>query len=239
METQSSGSDRIPTGLAGFDGMSEGGFPDNSINIVTGRGGSGKTLFCVHFVLEGANRDEKSVYVSVDDSEESVLRAASQFDIGLADAVAEGSVELYGPDSLMERTGQGLVDFDDLTRSIDQLVGTAEASRLVVDSIAGLGVADSSVNEMRRNMIRFIQRVRENDVCALFVSEKWKGRETRYGIEEYLGDSLVVLGLDQHENQLTRSLQIRKMRYTDHDKALRPVEISGDGMVVHETGQVF
>lgn len=230
---------RVPTGIDGFDEMARGGFPDRSINVLSGRAGSGKTLFSMHFVMEGARRGENSVYVSVDDDAESVLRASRQYDLGLEEAVDQGAVRLYDYDSLMERTGQGLVDFDDLTRSIDQLIAPTDAERIVIDSIAGLGIAEDSINEMRRSMIRFIRRVRENDVTGLFVSEEWGDRDTRYGVEEYIGDSMVILGLEQMKNQLSRSVNIRKMRFTDHDTSFRPIEITRDGMVVHNQGQVF
>ncbi len=219
--------------------MARGGFPENSINILSGRAGSGKTLFSMHYVMEGARRGENSVYVSVDDDAESVLRASRQYDLGLEKAVDKGLVRLHDYESLMERTGQGLVDFDDLTRSVDQLLQPTEAERIVIDSIAGLGIAEDSVNEMRRSMIRFIRRVRENDVTGLFVSEAWEDRETRYGVEEYIGDSMVVLGLEQMKNQLNRSINIRKMRFTDHDSSFRPIEITDNGLVVHNQGQVF
>ncbi|MFP4632724.1 MAG: RAD55 family ATPase [Halobacteriota archaeon] len=238
METESD-DERVPTGIEGFDEMARGGFPSDSINVLTGRAGSGKTLFSMHFVMEGVEQGERSVYISVDDSEESVLRASRQYDLGLEEAVEQDQVRLYDYDSLMDTTGQGLVDFDDLTRSIDQLVAPVNADRLVVDSIAGLGIAEDSVNEMRRSMIRFIRRVRDNNIVGLFVSEEWGDTETRYGVEEYIGDSLVVLGLEQMKNQLNRSIHIRKMRFTDHDSSFRPVEITPNGLVVHRQGQVF
>ncbi|MDY7081126.1 MAG: ATPase domain-containing protein [Halobacteria archaeon] len=230
---------RVATGIEGFDEMAEGGLPSNSINILSGRAGSGKTLFSIHFAVEGARRGENTIFVSVDDRKDAVLRAAKQYDLKLEEAINSGKVRLYDYESLKDKTGQGLVDFDDLTRTIDQLVAPTEAERIVLDSIAGLGIAEDSVNEIRRSMLRFIRRVRENDVTGLFVTEKWEGKLTRYGVEEYVGDSLIVLGLEQMQNQMSRSINIRKMRFTDHDTSFRPIEITPKGLVVHKQGQVF
>lgn len=232
--------ERAPTGIEGFDEMARGGFPQDAINIISGRAGSGKTLFSVHFTVEGARLGENTVYVSVDDMGESVLRGARQYDLPIKKAIEEDKVRLYDYDSLKDKTGQGLVDFDDLTRTIDQLINPIDADRLVIDSVAGLGIAEDSVNDIRRSMLRFIRRVRENNITALFVTEKWEDKMTRYGVEEYVGDSLVVLGLEQMQNQMNRSINIRKMRFTDHDTSFRPVEIrTGEGMRVHKQGQVF
>ncbi|MDY6780877.1 MAG: ATPase domain-containing protein [Halobacteria archaeon] len=231
--------ERVPTGIEGFDEMSNGGFPKNAVNILTGRAGSGKTLFSTHFAVEGSQHDDTTVYISVDDTKNAVLRAARQYDLGLENAIETGDVVLHDYETLKERTGQSLVDFDDLTRMIDQLLNPHNADRLVLDSVAGLGLAEDSPNDVRRSILRFIRRVRENDVTSLFVTEQWEDKETRYGVEEYVGDSLVILGLEQMQNQLSRSISIRKMRFTDHDTSFRPIEITGDGMVVHKQGQVF
>ncbi len=88
-------------------------------------------------------------------------------------------------------------------------------------------------------MLRFIRRLRENDLTAILVTEEWEDRLTRYGVEEHVGDSLVVLGLERMENRMDRSVHVRKMRFTDHDTSFRPMEITDEGMVVDSQGQVF
>jgi len=232
---------KLSTGIAGFDEMTGGGFPEESVNFLTGGAGSGKTLFATHFAVEGARRGESTAYLSINDMSEEVtlVRAAERYDVPLGEAVEKGLVNLYDYDALKEKAGQGLIDFDDLARSIDSLLAPTQADRLVVDSVAGLGTSDNSTNDTRRSMLRFIRRLRENDLTALLVTEKWEDRLTRYGVEEHVGDSLVVLGLEQMENRMNRSIHIRKMRFTDHDTSFRPMEITDEGMVVDSGGQVF
>jgi len=221
--------------------MSGGGFPEDSVNFLTGDAGSGKTLFAMHFAVEGGRRGDETVYLTVNDmaEAETLVRAAERYDVPLGEAIEKDLVRLYDYDALKDRTGQGLVDFDDLTRSIDTLLAPTDADRLIIDSVAGLGIAEDSTNDIRRSILRFIRRLRENDMTALLVTEKWDGRLTRYGVEEHVGDSLVVLGFDQMENRMDRSVHIRKMRFTDHDTSFRPMEITDEGMVVHSGGQVF
>jgi len=221
--------------------MIGGGFPEDSVNFLTGHAGSGKTLFGMHFAVEGGRRGERTAYLSINDMSEkdTLVRAADRYDVPLRQAIEKDLVNLYDYDALKEKAGQGLVDFDDLTRSIDSLLAPTKADRLVVDSVAGLGISDNSTNDTRRSMLRFIRRLRENEMTALLVTEKWDERLTRYGVEEHVGDSLVVLGLEQMENRMDRSIHVRKMRFTDHDTSYRPMEITDEGMVVHSGGQVF
>lgn len=232
---------KLSTGIAGFDEMTGGGFPEESVNFVTGQAGSGKTLFATHFAVEGARRGESTAYLSINDMSEgmTLVRAADRYDLPFGEAVEKGLVNLYDYDALKEKAGQGLVGFDDLTRSIDSLLAPTEADRLVVDSVAGLGISDNSTNDVRRSMLRFIRRLRENDLTAILVTEEWEDRLTRYGVEEHVGDSLVVLGLERMENRMDRSVHVRKMRFTDHDTSFRPMEITDEGMVVDSQGQVF
>ena len=234
-------SERASTGIAGFDEMTGGGFPEDSVNFLTGHAGSGKTLFAMQFAVEGGRRGENTAYLSINDMSEAktLVRAAERYEVPLGEAVEKGLVEVYDYDALKEKAGQGLIDFDDLTRSIDSLLAPTQADRLVVDSVAGLGISDNSTNDIRRSMLRFIRRLRENDLTALLVTEKWDDRLTRYGVEEHVGDSLVVLGLEQMENRMNRSIHIRKMRFTDHDTSFRPIEITDEGMMVHSQGKVF
>jgi KaiC/GvpD/RAD55 family RecA-like ATPase len=44
---------RIPTGIPGLDPMIEGGFPVGKSYLVTGEPGSGKTIFCMQYILQG------------------------------------------------------------------------------------------------------------------------------------------------------------------------------------------
>jgi len=233
--------ERVPTGVDGFDEMTNGGFAKSSINILSGRAGSGKTLFSIHYAVEGAKMGENTVYISVDDIRESVIRASKQYDIPLEEAVEKNRVRLYDYEGLQNRTRgtESMVGFEDLTKNIDSLIAPVNADRLIVDSVAGLGIAEDSVNQIRRNMLMFIRRIRDNDLTAILVTEKWEDKLTRYGAEEYVGDSLIVLGLEQMQNQMDRSINIRKMRYTDHDTSFRPIEITDDGLQVYNQGQVF
>lgn len=233
--------DRVSTGIDGFDEMTGGGFPADSVNFITGHAGSGKTLFAMQFAVEGGRRGENTAYLCINDmsEKETLVRAAERYDLPLEEAIEKNLVNLYDYDSLKERAGQSLVDFNDLTRSIDSLLAPTQADRLVVDSVAGLGISDNSMNDTRRSMLRFIRRLRENEMTALLVTEKSGDGLTRYGVEEHVGDSLVVLGLEQMENRMDRSIHVRKMRFTDHDTSFRPMEITEEGMVVHSGGQVF
>src|SRR3972149_5941859 len=65
----------VKTGLPELDKLLDGGFPDKTILLVSGDAGSGKTLFSLNFLMQGANSGERCCYVSLGETEEDLLRA--------------------------------------------------------------------------------------------------------------------------------------------------------------------
>ncbi|WP_052747842.1 RAD55 family ATPase [Geoglobus ahangari] len=57
---------RIKTGIIGFDTIIGGGYRPNTVNVVVGASGTGKTIFSLQFLLKGIELGEKGIYVSFD-----------------------------------------------------------------------------------------------------------------------------------------------------------------------------
>lgn len=65
--------DRISTGIAGLDGLIEGGIPRGFIVLVAGNPGTGKTILTSHFLYAGLQKGENSIYVSFGESKNQFL----------------------------------------------------------------------------------------------------------------------------------------------------------------------
>ncbi len=57
---------RVSTGIPGLDPLIEGGFPAGKSYLITGESGTGKSIFCMQFILKGLLEGEKAVSVAVD-----------------------------------------------------------------------------------------------------------------------------------------------------------------------------
>ncbi len=68
---------RLPTGITGLDPLIEGGFPVGKSYLVTGEPGSGKTIFCMQYILQGLLDGEKAVYVAVDEKPIDIIEGAA------------------------------------------------------------------------------------------------------------------------------------------------------------------
>ena len=59
--------EREKTGVSGFDKMIEGGFPKEGIVGISGPPGVGKSIFSLHFILEGARLGQKCIYINLEE----------------------------------------------------------------------------------------------------------------------------------------------------------------------------
>ena len=66
--------ERIPSGIDGLDQLIEGGFVKGHQILLAGQSGTGKTIFGCQFLLEGARHGETSLYITIEESPESIVK---------------------------------------------------------------------------------------------------------------------------------------------------------------------
>ena len=70
--------ERINTGIEGLDVLIEGGLPKNSITLVSGPPGGGKSIFCFQFLYDGIKKGEKCLFLTLDKKVENILIQARE-----------------------------------------------------------------------------------------------------------------------------------------------------------------
>ena len=58
---------RMPTGIEGLDNLMGGGFQRDKVYLISGEAGTGKTIFCLQYVLAGIRKGENAAYISLDE----------------------------------------------------------------------------------------------------------------------------------------------------------------------------
>src|SRR3990172_6368992 len=71
--------ERVDSGIAGLDKLIEGGFVKNSVNLLAGQTGTGKTLFGMQFILHGLRKGESGLYITLEQKEDDILQDVSRF----------------------------------------------------------------------------------------------------------------------------------------------------------------
>src|SRR6185436_7832561 len=86
--------ERYPSGVPGLDEMTHGGFIRNSIMLVRGPTGSGKTNLAGLFARAGAHRGERVVYYGFEEPRATLIRNFDEVGLGMADLIKTGNLKV-------------------------------------------------------------------------------------------------------------------------------------------------
>ncbi|MEM1619518.1 MAG: KaiC domain-containing protein [Fervidicoccaceae archaeon] len=228
MTPQGSDLERLRTGVEGFDELIEGGIPRGFFVAIVGEPGSGKTVFCIHFAWAGVSDGDNVIYVTTEESRESIIRQAAQFDMNFSEAIERGKLIVL--DALMRGKED---EWSILELDVEQLVAKViEAkrrmgygrTRLVVDSMSAFWL-DKPV--AARKLSYYVKRVLYKwDMTALLVSQYAVTSEMAYGFGlEHVADGIIRFKKTISQGVLKRYVLVEKMRQTAHDLRVHEIEI--------------
>jgi len=227
---------RVKSGIPGFDLLTDGGFVEGTVNLVSGVAGSGKTLFSAQYAFFGAKYlDEPSAVVTIESPKEDYIQAIAGFGMH-----PEETEKLWIID-LGEIAGEEVqIDFPKLQKFLEDFFERQAIKRLVIDSITGIGLHYRSVEEFREHLFVFTRFLKRKKVTAILTTESIEnGPYTRFGVEQFVCDSFIVLGLEEIKGTLRRTILIRKMRFTKHDTAKHPFIIGDSGLEIGASEKVI
>jgi len=76
--------------------------------------------------------------------------------------------------------------------------------------------------------------LRKNNCTSILISEVLKqGKLSRFGMEEFVSDSVIVLHNVLVSGEYRRGISVWKMRETEHSRKIHPYKISKEGFVVY------
>ncbi len=224
-------SGRVPSGISGFDELTSGGIPKGSLLVVSGDPGSGKTILCMQFLNYGVENGEKSVYISLEESEEEIISTAERFGWPFGKYVEEGKLEIITIE---------LYDFDKLRDTIEDTVMRLGASRVVIDPGIVFRLYFERELDARKRIVALGKMLKGLGATTIITNEISLGQETSlYGLEEYVADGVVLMYHTKLQNRFIRSVAILKMRNTKIAEKLYPLQISASGITVLPKQEIF
>ncbi|HEY5114082.1 MAG TPA: circadian clock protein KaiC [Nakamurella sp.] len=236
---------KAPTGIGGFDEITRGGLPHGRATLVTGGAGSGKTLFGLEFLFWGARKfGEPGVLLSFEESAEELATNVSSLGFDLPQLQREGllAVDAFriDRDALVAAGG---FDLEGLFIRLGRAVDSIGAKRVVLDTIEVLFTALGSESTVRAEVSRLLRWLKDRGLTVIITGEPGRSGElTRYGIEEYVSDCVVVLDDRVQDELATRRLRVAKYRGSLHGTNEYPFVITDRGIVVLpliETGLAY
>jgi circadian clock protein KaiC len=223
-----------PTGIPGFDEITRGGLPSGRASLVCGSAGAGKTLFAMEFLVRGATiYNEPGVFMSFEENSEELATNVASLGFDLNQLIDDKKLVLdyvFIERSEIEETGE--YDLEGLFLRLDHAIDSVGAKRVVLDTLEALFSALPNEAIIRAELRRLFRWLKEKGVTALITCERGEGRLTRYGLEEYVADCVILLD-NRVQNQIsTRRMRIVKYRGTSHGTNEYPFLIDEKGFSV-------
>ncbi|MEM0493116.1 MAG: ATPase domain-containing protein [Candidatus Thermoplasmatota archaeon] len=239
---------RVKTGLDKLDILLGGGFPENSIILVSGTPGSGKTIFCYHFINAGLKNNERCLFLTSDERIEKIICQARTFGFDFETPMRSGLLKFMYID----------LDRSTVYKEMEENIKGGSYSRIVLDSLTpivetpiwlkggGYGIIPSfndttpppsvhhenPVSITRTYIRRLLSLLYTGKSTAVVTSEIPEGSRSlsRDSISEFLVDGILIFDLDTTMDR--RKLTIRKMRGTRHSLKQHNMEINENGIVI-------
>ncbi|MGZ4550386.1 MAG: circadian clock protein KaiC [Blastococcus sp.] len=226
---------KSPTGIKGFDELTGGGLPSGRPTLVTGGAGSGKTQFGLEFLVRGAeNFDEPGVLLAFEESATDLADNAASlgFDLPALEASGRLAVDAIQLDPA-EIVTTGDFDLDGLFIRLAAAVQSVGAKRVVLDTIEVLFAALDNEAIVRAEFARLLRWLKDQGLTTVITGERGReGQLTRFGIEEYVSDCVIVLDHRVRDELATRRLRIVKYRGSSHGTNEYPFLIRDRGLMV-------
>jgi circadian clock protein KaiC len=225
---------KVPTGLKGFDEITGGGLPKGRVSLVAGAAGSGKTVFSMGFLVNGAVLyGEPGLFVSFEESSEDLETNFASQGFDLKGLQQQGLIELDHirvERSEMAETGE--YDLEGLFVRLGAEIDAIGAKRVVLDTIEVLFSAFNDEIIIRSEIKRLFQWLADRGVTAVVTGESGERAITRHGLEEYVADFVVVFSHLVTDETATRRLRIVKYRGSGHDTNELPFLVDEHGIAV-------
>ncbi|MBW2974159.1 AAA family ATPase [Candidatus Woesearchaeota archaeon] len=231
--------EREKIGIKGIDSMAEGGIPQGSIIGVCGPPGVGKSIFTLHFLLEGARRGQKCLYISLEEPETNIDRMVSQFSFA---------------DEFNKYKNKGKIiikcmtypEYEKIYSELFQKIKEdKEINRLVIDSFNVFFAATSHPESLnlnhevntRRMINQAFSMLRKKELTTFLILEMQHDSKNCFFYNiPYLVDGMISLDFLEL-GAIERRIFIPKMRWTNQYKESKAYDIGKNGIVITKENQ--
>jgi circadian clock protein KaiC len=209
---------KAPTGIRGLDELTGGGLPRGRPTLVCGGAGCGKTLLAMEFLARGTvESGEPGVFMTFEETTKDLAKNFASIGHDLDALVAQKKLVLdYVRIERGEIEETGGYDLEGLFIRLGHAIDRIGAKRVVLDTVETLFSGLSNTALLRAELRRLFRWLKEKGVTAIVTAERGEASLTRYGLEEYVADCVILLDHRVDWQMATRRLRIVKYRGTTH-----------------------
>jgi len=224
---------KAPSGINGFDEITDGGLPKGRPTIICGNTGSGKTVISMEFLVKGALMyNEPGVFMSFEETKEELATNTESLHFNLDSLIKKGKIYIeYLEIDKSQNIAAGRYDLEGLFVRLQNAITRIGAKRVVLDSLDALFYGFDN-NAIRPEIKRLFKWLKEKGVTAIITSESDNGFSTKNGLEQYVADCVIALDNRTVNQTTTRRIKIVKMRGSVHGINEYPFTIDANGISV-------
>lgn len=219
--------EKLITGIPGFDEILKGGLNERSAVLVTGGPGTGKSIFCLQFIYEGAKKGEAGVYITSEEDADSLRKYAKTLGMDLEKYEKQGLIHIVK----QSISNKKLVS---IATPVD-IIKKDHVKRVVLDSLTLFEYTHVAGDyDYRKEVVEFLDLMKGFNVTLLATSEKViTDLDTmKYQPEDFLFHGLVVMVKIRKSSTFERCLYVAKMRGQEHLMDIFPFTIGQKGIKI-------
>jgi circadian clock protein KaiC len=225
---------KTTSGIRGLDEITFGGLPKGRPTLIAGGPGSGKTLMSMEFLVRGATvYNEPGVFMAFEETAEELAQNVASLGFDLKELIAQKKIfvdYVRVERSEIEETGE--YDLEGLFVRLNCAIDSVGAKRVVLDTIESLFAGLGNEAILRAELRRLFRWLKDKGVTAIITAERGEITLTRYGLEEYVSDCVILLD-HRVQNQIsTRRMRVVKYRGSVHGTNEYPFLIDEKGISI-------
>lgn len=206
--------DVVPCGVEGLDDILRGGFPKNCLSLISGAPGTGKTTLAMHFLLHGASRGEKCLYVTLSETRREIEQIARSHGWDLSGIHIK---ELVPSEHSLSSSAQltvftpSEVELGETTEAMVTAIREVRPHRVVLDSLSELRLIAQNSLRYRRQVLALKQFFAGHDCTVLLLDDQTGGGEDDH-LQSIAHGVVVLEQLATQYGAERRRLRVGKMR---------------------------
>lgn len=232
---QGSGSSFLSSGIPGLDEILRGGYARDRLYLIEGAPGSGKTTLAMQFLLEGARRGERVLYITLSESKAELAAAADSHGwslegVHIHEVLPQESI--LSPEEHYTIFHPTDVETAATTQDILGAIEAVQPARVVLDALSELQLLASSSLMYRRQILALRQFFTNRSCTALLLNDQTKSEgdvQTRS-----IANGVVCLGrMETDYGGIRRRIEIVKCRGVAFREGVHDYRIVRGGLVVY------
>jgi circadian clock protein KaiC len=237
---QPHGIEKMPTGIEGLDEITGGGLPGSQTSLIIGGPGSGKTVFSLQTLVNGARQlGEPGIFVAFEENTHQIIANASSFGWDLPTLEKEAKIFFFEARLSADVVQSGKFDLAGLLAGLKAKADEMGARRIVFDSVdVLLMLLNNSIIE-RREIYRIRDWLAQAKLSGI-ITARIEGSDPllseHYSFTQFMADCVVLLRHRLVDHVSLRELRVMKYRGSHFAEAEFPMVIGPQGIEVINFG---